>query len=341
MKILLIADPGIAVPPTGYGGIERVIAGLARSYSVMGHDVTVFASYGSCIEGTRSIIHSPIGFPAKKSTVALALFRVWIHLMIYGSRYDLIQNFGRLANLIPVWWSSSLKFMCYQRHISQLNIQWATYLRPRRLEWIACARHLTLQLPQRNDWKIIPNPFGSNLLKNEVKEGVKPSLVFLGRLDRIKGCHHAIEVSKSLNLPLTIAGNISQDEKEINYFNSMIVPEIDGVAIQYIGEVDDDQKAELLAQAGVLLFPLEWDEPFGIVMVEAMSQGTPVIAFNRGSATEVIDQGITGFVVNTIEEMKYAIPSALKLNRALCRQRAEERFSQQRIAKEYLTLASQ
>lgn len=338
MRILIIADPGIPVPPKGYGGIERVIFGLACAYKKMGHTVTLMASSESSVEGVKTIFHSKSGFPAKSTTVILTLIKVWIHLLFNAKQYDVIQNFGRLANFFPIWYSNQMKFMCYQRQISRRNIEWANKLHPSQFQWIACSRHLINGFSNAEWWSIIHNPFSSNSNDSELFSGRNESLIFLGRLEQVKGCHHAIEVAKAINLPLVIAGNISKDNRERTYFNTMILPNIDEGAIQYVGEVDETQKREVLSKAGVLLFPIEWDEPFGIVMVEAMSYGTPVISFNRGSAKEVIDEGVTGFVVDSIDEMKKMVPLALSLNRALCRQRAFQRFSIEKIASEYLQL---
>ena len=335
MHILLIADPGIPVPPAGYGGIERVIAALASDYVAKGHRVTLMGSSGSKLEGVEIIEHSRAGFPAKKITVLSALFRVWFHLLFRGRRYDAIQNFGRLANLLPVWRSGQPKLMCYQRHIHRPTIQRALFLHPRHLHWIACSRHLTASLPNPASWKIVHNPFGPGLMSDHERE-VRKSMVFLGRLDRIKGCHHAIAVAHSLRIPLIIAGNVSSDPAEQTYFHSCLLPSIDDDLIRYVGEVDDVRKQEILAEAGVLLFPIEWDEPFGIVMVEAMAQGTPVIAFNRGSAPEVIDHGRTGFLVESVHEMKGKVAAAFALDRSLCKQRAVERFSTSTISAQYL-----
>lgn len=335
MHILLIADPGIPVPPAGYGGIERVIAALASDYIAKGHRVTLMASSGSVLEGVEIIEHSRTEFPATTSSTLIALFRVWFHLLFSGSRYDAIQNFGRLANLLPVWRSNRTKLMCYQRHIHRPSIQRALFLHPRHLHWIACSRHLTASLPNSASWKIVHNPFGPGMVSDHERE-VRKSMVFLGRLDRIKGCHHAIAVAQSLRIPLIIAGNVSSDPAEKEYFQSHLFPSIDDHLVRYVGEVNDARKQEILAHAGVLLFPIEWDEPFGIVMVEAMAQGTPVIAFNRGSAPEVIDQGRTGFLVESVHEMKEKVPAAFALDRSGCKQRAVERFSASTISGQYL-----
>ncbi|HAH20018.1 MAG TPA: glycosyl transferase, partial [Candidatus Omnitrophica bacterium] len=119
-------------------------------------------------------------------------------------------------------------------------------------------------------------------------------LVFLGRLCRIKGVHTAIDAAKAVNQQLKIAGTVASSGADLEYFKNEVEPRIDGKQIQYIGPVDDRQKSELLAQASALLFPIEWEEPFGLVMIEAMACGTPVIAFRRGAVPEIVTDGING-----------------------------------------------
>ncbi|MBC7687743.1 MAG: glycosyltransferase, partial [Aquabacterium sp.] len=159
-----------------------------------------------------------------------------------------------------------------------------------------------------------------------------------GRIEKVKGCHTAIEVARATNNKLIIAGNISPLKDEAIYFKTEIEPFIDGVQIKYIGPVNDEQKNELLGKCKALLFPIEWEEPFGIVMIEAMACGTPVIAYNRGAVDEVIDEGITGFKTNNKQELCKAVDKINVINRAICKEKASSRFDISLVATQYLGL---
>jgi glycosyltransferase involved in cell wall biosynthesis len=152
-----------------------------------------------------------------------------------------------------------------------------------------------------------------------------PYLAFLGRFSPEKGPQHAIAIAKQTGWRLKMAGKVDVVDSE--FFEKEIAPQIDGQQIQYLGEVNHAQKAELLGNAAITLFPITWQEPFGLVMIESMATGTPVIATNLGSVPEVIAQGVTGFVCQSYDEMAAMIPKALELNRHTCREYVENKFS--------------
>jgi glycosyltransferase involved in cell wall biosynthesis len=162
--------------------------------------------------------------------------------------------------------------------------------------------------------------------------------MFLGRLDRIKGVHTAIQVAKQTGNKLIIGGNISHTTDNYEYFKTEIEPLIDDQQIIYLGALNDEEKNKYLGQSKALLFPIEWDEPFGMVMIEAMACGTPVIAFNRGSVPEVVKENITGFIVQSGEEMAQKVAEIKEVNRQECRKEAEAKFNLPRLAAQYLEL---
>jgi glycosyltransferase involved in cell wall biosynthesis len=169
--------------------------------------------------------------------------------------------------------------------------------------------------------------------------GMEPGkyLAFLGRMSYDKNPLDAIRVAKKLGMPIVLAGK-AQSAKEEKYFQEQIVPLIDNESVRYIGLVNHEQKNELLRNASALLFPVQWEEPFGLVMIEAMACGTPVVAHNLGSVKEVVDEGITGYYSDSMEALGDLVLKALKLDRAKVRERARERFSCQRMASDYLRL---
>jgi glycosyltransferase involved in cell wall biosynthesis len=159
-------------------------------------------------------------------------------------------------------------------------------------------------------------------------------LCFLGRICPIKGTHHAIEIAKRAGMPLKIAGEVQPIFRK--YYEREIRPHVDGRNVEFVGEADLALKNELLSNATAMLFPIGWDEPFGLAMIEAMACGTPVIAFDHGSVPEVIDDGLTGFVVGSIADAVAALYHVDTLDRRRVRDQFEQRFTVERMAQDYL-----
>ena len=166
--------------------------------------------------------------------------------------------------------------------------------------------------------------------------GPDAPLVFLGRVEEIKGAHLAIEIAKRAGVPLVIAGNVAPEHRK--WFDKSIVPHLDGESVTYVGSVDDAQKNELLGRARALLMPILWEEPFGIVMAEAMACGTPVLGFARGAVPEVIEHGITGFVSDDLDGLVGGVGRLNEIDRAACRARVERLFSDAAITEAYLAV---
>jgi len=173
------------------------------------------------------------------------------------------------------------------------------------------------------------------LPRNDLKASARPGsyLAFLGRLTAEKGPEEAIRIAKAVDMPLRIAAKIPRGEQR--YFNERLKPLIDGEKIQLVGEVDDRRKQDFLSNAAALLFPIDWPEPFGLVMIEAMACGTPVVAYRSGSVAEVVDHGITGFVVDGESDAIEAIGQLQQLDRRRVRERFDGRFTAERMAREY------
>lgn len=195
-------------------------------------------------------------------------------------------------------------------------------------------------LKQRfTQWETIHNTVDFATYQHQTIFDEHAPLMFLGRLDPIKGAHTAIKVAKETGSRLWLAGNITNTPAGQAYYNETLAPEIDGTQIIYLGELDDKQKSYYLSRSKALLFPIEWEEPFGIVMIEAMACGTPVIAFNKGAVPEVVTTGRTGFIVEDIPAMINAVSKLNRLSRALCRDTAVAKFDINIIARKYLELA--
>jgi glycosyltransferase involved in cell wall biosynthesis len=164
-------------------------------------------------------------------------------------------------------------------------------------------------------------------------------LAFIGRISAEKRPDRAIAIARQLGIPLKIAAKV--DRVDQGYFDAIIAPLLAGPDVEFVGEINEQNKNQFLGNALGLLFPIDWPEPFGLVMIEAMACGTPVLAFRCGSVPEVIDEGISGMIVDTTEEAVAAIPKLLKMDRRIVRQRFEERFSVTRMANDYVKLYRQ
>jgi glycosyltransferase involved in cell wall biosynthesis len=340
MRILLIMDPGIPVPPPLYGGHERLVYLFAEEYIRLGHQVTILAGPDShCSGETVSFGINDLERPDRQRQKEM-LF-VWKYLAKNKKNFDLIHNFGRLVYLLPVLNSRVKKIMTYGRPVSTRGIKFFTSLPNRNLIFTACSNYCVSTGNVAGSWKTVYNAidFSQYQLRESVDNNAP--LMFLGRLDRIKGVHTAIQVAKQTGDKLIIGGNVSHTADNYEYFKTEIEPQIDGVQIVYLGPLNDEAKNQYLGQSKALLFPIEWDEPFGMVMTEAMACGTPVIAFRRGSTPEVINEGISGFITDNPEEMIKAVKNISTIDRSACRKIAEERFDIKKVAADYLSLLNE
>ncbi len=338
MRILIVMDPGIIIPVKGYGGIERIIELLAKEYLALGHEVDLLITTGSNVQGCKILPFGKEGFPPKKWDARFAILSAWRFIWSQRNKYDFIHNFGRLVYLLPILNKKVRKVMSYQREITARNIQVFTKLPNKNMFYTGCSKNLVDRANVSGNWHSIYNGCSFSMYDLKILIEEKAPLIFLGRVERIKGCHIAIDVAKATNNSLIIAGNISTLKEEIEYFENEVRPFIDGKQIIYVGTVNDEQKNEWLGKSKALLMPIEWNEPFGIVMVEAMACGTPVIGFEKGSVGEVVDEGLTGYKVSNKEEMIAAVNKIHLIDRRNCRLIAENKFDIKVIAKEYLSL---
>jgi glycosyltransferase involved in cell wall biosynthesis len=332
-------NPGIPVPPKLYGGIERVVYLLAEEYHNLGHDVTLLAGPDSFCSGKT--VNFGFNAPKYSKMEIFNEFRfVWKYLIKNHNKFDLIHNFGRLAYFLPIAFTSVKKVMSYQRDVSVKGIKIISAMHPKNLLFTGCSNYCVSTGNVAGNWESVYNTidFAQYTLNENVDKNAP--LMFLGRLDKVKGAHTAIKIAKATNNILILAGNIPDTPDNFAYYKEEIEPQIDNVQIKYVGALNDTEKNKFLGQAKALLFPIEWGEPFGIVMIEAMACGTPVIAFKRGSVPEVVENGTTGFIVNTVDEMILSTGLIDTINRKKCRETAEALFNAPIIAKKYLDVVN-
>ncbi|MGM9477277.1 glycosyltransferase [Pedobacter sp. GSP4] len=329
MKIGITADPEIAVPPLLYGGIERIIDMIVVELLSLGHEVTLFANSESSVN-SQLISYQSSGNSIKDVFDNSLLIKKTIN----SQKFDMVHSFGRLAYLLPIMPTKIPKLMSYQREPTIKQIKRGHLLsRKNSLHFTGCSNYITNQIKPHASAETVYN--GVNFDKyafSEAVEGDAP-LVFLGRIEPIKGVHLAVEMAIKTGKKLVIAGNIP--EFYTPYFNEKIKPFLSD-QIQYVGAVNDIQKSEILSKAAALLMPILWDEPFGIVMVEAMACGTPVLGLNRGAVPEVVVNGVTGFFCNTVNELTERVAEIKSINRFSVLEMAKSKFSAQVITQQYL-----
>ncbi len=342
LRIGITVDPYIPVPPRLYGGIERVIDFLVRGLLERGHQVTIFAHPDSCTAAELVPYGVPPHFGIRPRL--MELWQVGSILWRRRRNFDVIHSFGRLAALLPVLPLRRLpKIQSYQRdRVPWKGVKKAVFLAGSSICFTGCSTNLYRERHRHGDfggrWRTIFN--GVDLTKYEFVSSVSEDapLLFLGRLETIKGAHNAIAIAKAARRNLIIAGNKSSDGSNADYFNECIAPHIDGRQISYVGPLDDVQKNALLGSSSALLMPVEWEEPFGIVMAEAMACGTPVIGFARGSVAEVIRDGSNGFLCSTVEEGAKAVERIAQIDRSEVRADCEKRFSHFAVVDSYENL---
>ena len=329
LRIALTADPELPVPPLLYGGIERIVDLLARGLAARGHDVTLFAHPGSKTAG-RLVGWS--GAASQSHTDSLRNAGTLARHVIGGS-FDLVHSFSRIAYLLPLLPLAVPKIMTYQRAINPRSIRLGHRLSRGTLQFTAISDWMMRDVARIGQWNMVPN--GVMLETYTFRAEVAPDapFVFLGRIEEIKGPHLAIELARRCGRKLIIAGNIPAEKRA--WVEAQVMPHVDGDRVCYIGPVNDLQKNALLGQAAAMVMPILWDEPFGIVMAEALACGTPVLGTRRGAVPEVVDEGVTGFVRDTIDELVAAAAALPAIDRAACRRAVEARYSETAVVDGY------
>lgn len=336
MKILLTADPELPVPPKHYGGIERIIDLLIAGLQKRGHTVALMAHPDS-----NSTASPFFPWPGSQSQNQLDALRNMQALWSAVGKFqpDVLHSFSRIAYLTPLLKASLPKVMSYQREPSPRTTRWAAKLAGSALTFTGCSDYICRRgRANGSRWQSIHNCVVLDKFTFQPQVSGNAPLIFLSRLERIKGVHSAIKIAIKTGRRLIIAGNRVNTIEGEAYWQNEILPHLDKNGIEYIGPVDDIQKNKLLGQAAAMLVPIEWNEPFGIVFAEALACGTPVISCPTGALPEIIRHGTDGFLATDIDSACEAVYNLNQIDRHTCRQRAEQHFSAKVIVKQYENL---
>jgi glycosyltransferase involved in cell wall biosynthesis len=334
MKIAQVSPLYESCPPRLYGGTERIVYYLTEELIRLGHEVTLFASGDSqtsavlevpCAQALRLgeagqdplIYHLTMLHRLRRRVAEFDIIHFhteYLHFPLFADYADkaLTTLYGRLdlPDLPVIMREFPMLPLVSISAAQQTPLRWAN--------WLGRVLH---GLPRD---------------LHRLGSGDGGYLAFLGRIAPEKGPDRAIAIARRAGVPLQIAAKV--DPVDRDYFEHAIAPLLQDPLIEFIGEIGENEKGEFLGDAMALLFPIDWPEPFGLVLIEAMANGTPVIAFGRGSVPEIIEDGVTGFIVDDIAGAAAAVPLAKQLDRRTIRERFEERFTAQRMARDYLEL---
>ena len=332
MRIALVAPLAEAVPPKLYGGTERVVSWLADELVRQGHKITLFASAGS--DTSADLVSC--------APQSLRLAGIRDHL---GSSLAMLREVRRRADefdvihfhidLLPNALFQDLAHKCLITLHGRLDLHDAHPLYEAFPE---------MPLVSISDSQRAPMPMCANWLAT-IMHGLPPHicpfnskggdyLAFLGRISPEKRPDRAIEIAKRAGLKLRLAAKV--DNADLEYFKTTIEPMLDHPLIEFIGEINESDKCEFLGAARALLFPIDWPEPFGLVMIEAMSAGTPVIAWRNGSVPELISNGVTGLIIDSVDDAVAAVATVSLMSRSSVRAEFERRFTAERMARSYI-----
>jgi glycosyltransferase involved in cell wall biosynthesis len=338
MKIAQIAPLIERVPPRLYGGSERIVSYLTEELVAQGHDVTLFAA-GNSITSARLVacceqelrLNPAVRDPIPYFMVMLDKVRRMapqfdiLHFHIDQFHFPVFRDMAAHALTTLHGRQDLLDLQYLYRAFPEMRLVSISHAQRAPIAGASFAGNVPHGLPR--------NLYSGTLI------GRGGYLAFLGRISPEKRVDRAVAIARAVGLPLKIAAKVDRVDQE--YFRDKIAPLLSQPGIDYIGEIDETQKADFLGDARALLFPIDWPEPFGLAMIEAMACGTPVLAFRHGSVPEVIEDGITGYVVDSVEEAICKLGSLLALDRARVRRRFEQRFTSERMAADYVRLYQQ
>jgi glycosyltransferase involved in cell wall biosynthesis len=336
MRIAHVAPLYESVPPRLYGGTERIVAYLADALVELGHEVTLFAS-GDSRTAARLV-------PCRETALRLDQRPLKSGIAAHLSMLDEVRRRAGDFDVIHFHLSHFLHFPFFE-HIAGKTVTTPhgrldyvdlapAYRRFPHFPMISISHSQRAQLPEANWLGTVQHGLPLDLYEPDYEAGDDTYLAFLGRLSRDKRPDRAIEIARRAGLKLKLAAKIGDDDRA--YFRETVEALIDGDRVEYVGEITEDQKASFLGNAAALLFPIDWPEPFGLATIEAMACGTPTIGWSCGALPEVIDHGVSGFLVESVEDAVACIPEVLRLDRRQVRRTFERRFSATRMARDYV-----
>lgn len=334
MRIAQIAPLYEAVPPKLYGGTEMVTAHLCDALIELGHEVTLFASANSATEARLAPMRDRslrLDAVPLKSDIAAHLSMLY-EVRELGHRFDVLHFHIDLLHL-PMFEPIAHRTVTTVHGRTDLKDLAGAYTRWHQYGLVSLTEYQRIPLPDANWLATVPHGV-SPACYSYSERGKRGYLAFLGRIAPEKGADVAIRVSRQARIPLRIAAKV--DAADRVYFETVIRPLLDDPLIEFVGEIGAEQKPEFLGNALALLFPICWPEPFGLVMIEAMACGTPVIGWERGSVPEVIEPGLTGFIVHSDREALEAVGQVARLDRRAVRAAFERRFTARQMAEAYV-----
>lgn len=337
MRIAEVSPLWFPVPPTTHGGTERCVYDLTEALVRRGHEVTLFAATGSCTSAELCAQGDPVcRVPDAPSSLSAVRECVMLaRLAAVRERFDIVHchtEFFHAAVLRELG----------PRLVT--TIHWQTDRRDRQdlfahftdLQVVAISASQAVAIPPSNHLGTVHH--GIEVSRFRQGQGIPGHAAFIGRMTDQKRPDLAIRIAQAAGLPVELAGPV--DLGNPRYFDERVRPLL-GARARYIGEIDDREKQRLIGGASVLLMPIDWPEPFGLVMIEAMACGTPVVAWRRGSVPELVEEGVTGFAVSNFDDAVAAVHAARTLDRSRIRERFEARFTSERMAEGYERLFEQ
>jgi glycosyltransferase involved in cell wall biosynthesis len=335
MKIAQVAPLYEAVPPRLYGGTERVVAHLTDALVDLGHEVTLFSSADAVTRAELVAVRDQAIRldPAPLKSDLAAHLAMLSEVRRQAERFDLIHFHTDMLHF-PLFEDMAARTVTTLHGRLDLKDLPEVYRRWPKFPLVSISDNQRLDLPFANWAGTVYHGMPDSLYR--FSAAPRGYLAFLGRMSPEKGPDRAIAIAKRLGMRLRMAAKV--DAVDVHWFREKIEPLLDHPLIEFIGEIGDAQKSDFLGGADALLFPIDWPEPFGLVMIEAMACGTPVVAFRCGSAPEVVEDGVTGFVVTGEEEAAQAVRRAAELDRREIRRRFDRRFSSTAMARAYLDL---
>jgi glycosyltransferase involved in cell wall biosynthesis len=334
MRIAQIAPLYESCPPQLYGGTERVVSWLTEELVKMGHDVTLFASGDSrtaarLVAGSRRALRldPDVADPIAHHMVLMN------KVMREADDFDVLHFHTEYLHF-PTFSSGAHPIVTTMHGRQDLPDLAPVYREFAGTPLVSISDDQRRPVPNASWVRTIHHGLPADLLPYGRGDG--GYLAFVGRVSPEKGLDRAIRIAREAGIPLKVAAKI--DKADEAYFREVLTPLLQEPGMEFLGEINEAQKRDFLGRARALLFPIKWPEPFGLVMIEAMACGTPVLAFRHGSVPEVLEDGLTGAIVTTMEEAHAVLPAVLKLNRRAVRARFEERFSATRMAKDYVAL---